>query len=155
MDVQVRALTTLDWSNLWPMLVAMGTSGAERDAEERFNASVSDPRWLLVGAAAAGSGLRGYAAVQDHGPQLRTGDVHRTARLHDLFVVEEARRHGTGRALMNHVVDWASSRVRYLEWQAHETRAAPFYERLGYRGERCPQPDYPTFEITFDAAGGH
>lgn len=27
---------------------------------------------------------------------------------------------------------------------------APFYERLGYRGEPCPQPEYPTFVIDFD-----
>lgn len=37
----------------------------------------------------------------------------------------------------------------HLEWQAHEQRSAPFYERLGYRGMPCPQPDYPTFVIDF------
>lgn len=47
------------------------------------------------------------------------------------------------------VVDWAGERVRWLEWQGHHERAAPFYERLGYRGQPCPQPDYPTFEIEF------
>ncbi|MDZ5445397.1 hypothetical protein U2F26_22145 [Micromonospora sp. 4G57] len=40
-------------------------------------------------------------------------------------------------------------RVRYLEWQAHRERAAPFYERLGHRGESCPQPEYPTFILDF------
>jgi hypothetical protein len=50
---------------------------------------------------------------------------------------------------MDAVVEWASPRVRHLQWQAHETRAAPFYERLGYRGSPCPQPDHPEFEITF------
>jgi hypothetical protein len=39
--------------------------------------------------------------------------------------------------------------VRYLQWQAHESRAAPFYQRLGYQGAPCPQPDYPEFEIDF------
>lgn len=70
--------------------------------------------------------------------------------MHDLFVVPQARRQGGGRALMQEAVTWAGGRVRYLEWQAHETRAAPFYERLGYHGEACPQPDYRTFELTFD-----
>jgi hypothetical protein len=49
------------------------------------------------------------------------------------------------------VTEWAAERVRYLEWQAHHERSAPFYERLGYSGQPCPQPDYPTFEIDFSA----
>ena len=50
---------------------------------------------------------------------------------------------------MTEVVTWAGERVRHLEWQAHESRSAPFYVRLGYRGEPCPQPEYPTFEVDF------
>ena len=50
---------------------------------------------------------------------------------------------------MEVVVQWASHRVRYLQWQAHESRSASFYERLGYRGDPCPQPEYSDFEITF------
>lgn len=52
-----------------------------------------------------------------------------------------------GRALLAAVSDWAAGRVRYLEWQAHRERAAPFYERLGHRGEACPQPEYPTYVL--------
>jgi GNAT superfamily N-acetyltransferase len=96
---------------------------------------------------AGGGELVGYAAVQDYGPTLRGGDDHRMARLHDLYVVPHRRRAGVGRALMAAVFDWAGPRVRYLEWQAHRDRAAPFYERLGYRGDPCPQPEYPTFEV--------
>jgi hypothetical protein len=40
----------------------------------------------------------------------------------------------------------------HLEWQAHETRSAPFYERLGFKCEPCPRPEYPTFEVAFGAA---
>jgi GNAT superfamily N-acetyltransferase len=56
---------------------------------------------------------------------------------------------GVGRALMAAVSQWAGQRVRYLEWQAHRERAASCYQRLGYRGDPCPQPDYPSFEIDF------
>lgn len=135
MDVEIRSLTEADWPQLWSFLVAMGTI-------------LEDPRWLLIGAASLDTILLGYAAGQDHGPHLRSGDVHRTARLHNLFVTPAARRPGVGRALMAQVALWAAGCARYLEWQAHGTRA-PFYERLGYRGEPCPQPDYPTFEIDF------
>ena len=47
------------------------------------------------------------------------------------------------------VESWASSRVAYLHWQAHHERSATFYEALGYRGDSCPQPDYPEFELVF------
>lgn len=150
MSVRVRDLTTADWPRLWPFLEAMGTFTTELEAQALFNRLLSDRCWMLLGAVIPDVGLVGYAAAQDYGPHLRSGDVHRTVRLHDMFVAEELRRRGTGRALMDEVVCWAGERARYLEWQAHETRAAPFYEKLGYRGEPCPQPDYPTFEITFD-----
>ncbi|WP_236647617.1 GNAT family N-acetyltransferase [Micromonospora sicca] len=93
--------------------------------------------------------LTGYAAAQDQGPHLRSGDAHRVARLHDRYVRPDRRRHGVGRALLAAVSDRAAGWVRYLEWQAHRERAAPFYERLGHRGEPCPQPEYPTFILDF------
>lgn len=110
---------------------------------------LGDQAWGLFGAEVEGN-LVGYAAVQDYGPHWRTGDHHRIARFHDLQVAPGQRRQGAGRALVEAVVAWAERRVRHLEWQAHHERAAGFYERLGYRGQPCPQPDYPTFEITFN-----
>lgn len=147
--MQTRGLRPDDFDELWPMLMAMGTSSPEPEARPRFVALMLDERWLLVGCSMDGTELVGYAAAQDYGPHLRNGDLHRTARLHDLFVLPGVRKQGVGRELMHAVTRWAESRVRYLEWQAHETRAAPFYERLGYAGEPCPQPDYPTFELDF------
>lgn len=140
-----------DWATLWPLLVAMGTpAGAdEGSAHDRFGAIADDPSWCVAGAAKGGSELLGYAAAQDFGEPLRSGADGRVARLHDLFVDPSARRTGLGAALMQFVVGWASERVRYLQWQAHEHDAAPFYERLGYVGAACPQPEYPEFEIVF------
>ncbi|WP_375425347.1 GNAT family N-acetyltransferase [uncultured Friedmanniella sp.] len=144
----VGPLVTAEWPALWPMLQAMGTGSEEPAARARFERLRRDPCWSLVGCH-AGDRLVGYAAAQDRGTHVRTGDEHRTARLHDLYVDPAVRRQGLGRSLMAAVVDWAGGRVRYLEWQAHETRSAPFYLRLGYRGDPCPQPEYPTFEIDF------
>lgn len=95
------------------------------------------------------SALVGYAAAQDYGPRLRASAAGRFGRLHDVYVTADRRRGGLGRSLMLAVESWASSRVAYLHWQAHHERSDPFYEALGYRGDPCPQPEYPEFEIAF------
>ena len=133
------------------MLRDMGVNDEHPDRQrDRCAGLMDDPRWVVLGAYVDGE-LTGYAAVQDYGPHLRAGDDHRVARLHDLYVRPDRRRAGVGRALMAAVSQWAGRRVRHLEWQAHGERAAPFYERLGYRGEACPQPEYPTFQVDFRA----
>ena len=152
MDVEVRPAVADDWPALWPLLVGMGVPASETEHEvrSRFVGLVTDPAWcVVVGAVGPADGAVGYAAAQDFGAPLRSGDAGRIARLHDLFVAPSARRKGVGAALVAEVTAWASTRVRYLQWQAHETSAAPFYERLGHVGQPCPQPDYPEFEIEF------
>ena len=145
---RVRPLLATDWPVLWPMLHEMGSDDDETTTCARFDSLLATDDWGLFAVESDGE-LVGYAAAQDFGPHLRGGDHHRVARLHDMFVLTDHRRLGAGRALMDAVVEWASNRVKYLEWQAHEERAAPFYRRLGYVGEPCPQPDYPTFEVSF------
>ncbi|MFG1829449.1 GNAT family N-acetyltransferase [Micromonospora chersina] len=146
-SITVRELTGADWPRLWPMLRDMGVGDEPAEVHrERFLLLLADPRWALLGAV-DDDGLTGYAAAQDHGPHLRSGDAHRTVRLHDLHVRPDRRRRGVGRALLAAVSEWAAGRARHLEWQAHRERAAPFYERLGHRGDPCPQPDYPTFLV--------
>jgi hypothetical protein len=69
----------------------------------------------------------GYVWVQDYGPHIRLG--HRKARLNDL---------------------WCEKRnVKWLEWQSSESALA-FYEKLGFKGERCPDPEHPFFEIEYE-----
>jgi GNAT superfamily N-acetyltransferase len=148
MTACVRQARSHDWPELWPLLVGMGARDGEESSRERFVRLTSNPFWLIVVASDEGR-LIGYAAAQDYGDHLRGGKEGRVARLHDVYVSPGRRSAGVGRQLMEAVVGWASSRVRFLHWQAHERRSAPFYERLGYRGEPCPQPDYPEFEIKF------
>ena len=89
----------------------------------------------------------GYAWVQDYGPHIRGGQ--RLARFHDLRVAEAFRLRGIGRRLFATARDWAHAHgVLWLQWQS-SPHAVGFYERLGLRGEPCPQPDYPEFEIEF------
>lgn len=94
MPIIVRDLRVPDWPHLWPMLRDMGVGGDPPEAHRlRFAALLADPCWALLGATDAG-GLAGYAAAQDHGPHLRSGDAHRTVRLHDLYVRADRRRDG-------------------------------------------------------------
>ena len=143
-----RCSTTTDWPHLWPMHQDMGTAEDERAARSTYEALIQDPRWRIVIAESSG-GPVGYAAVQDYGPRLRATIAGRFGRLHDVYVVEGSKRQGVGRSLMQAVESWASGRVSYLHWQAHHERSAPFYERLGYRGDPRPQPDYPGFEVAY------
>ncbi|MFF0339452.1 GNAT family N-acetyltransferase [Kribbella sp. NPDC004875] len=145
--MSVRELTLGDWEQFWPLVKGFGTEFGEPESREYFEELVADPRWVALGYDDGGE-LIGYAAVQDYGTHLRAGRRHH-GRLHDLYVLPGRRRTGVGRALMAAVAEWASGRVRHLEWQAHHERSAPFYEALGHRGVPCPQPEYPTFEIEF------
>ena len=143
-----RCSTSADWPHLWPMLQDMGTVEDEQAARTTYEALLHDPRWLIVVAESIGEPV-GYAAVQDYGPRLRATTAGRFGRLHDVYVVAGSKRQGVRRSLMQAVESWASGRVSYLHCQAHHERSAPFYERLGYRGDPCPQPDYPGFEVAY------
>lgn len=74
------------------MLTAMGTPDSERSTMSTFSSLIDDEPWVLLGCVTPDARLVGYAAAQYYGPHLRNGQLHRTARLHDLFVVERDRR---------------------------------------------------------------
>ena len=144
MSTAIRTAQISDYDDLRPLI---NPRDPEPRARDLFADLLSDERWAIIAAYKDNRAI-GYAAAQDYGPHLRHGDFHRTVRLHDLIVTESERRQGVGTELLDAAIDWARSRAaRYVEWQAHETRAAPFYVRLGYTGVACPQPDYPTFEV--------
>lgn len=147
--VNVRSLKPRDFTETLPLLLEMKYVHDEGEVPEaRFSEFCSSELHGLLGAELGGV-LVGYASLQDYGPHLRSGNKHRIVRMHDLFVLEPYRRQGVARALLEGVKDWCRARpVRYLEWQAGE-KATGFYERLGYKGEPCPQPEFPSFEIDF------
>lgn len=144
MDAAIRPAQAVDYDDLRPLI---DPRDPEPQARELFVQLLGDERWAII-AAYKNDRAIGYAAAQDYGPHLRHGDFHRAVRLHDLIIAEPERRQGVGTRLLHAAIDWARDRgARYIEWQAHETRAAPFYTKLGYTGVACPQPDYPTFEV--------
>jgi GNAT superfamily N-acetyltransferase len=124
----------------------MGHLDSEPAAKSRFEQLLQHPDQYLP-VALLDTTIVGYAWVQNYGAHLRSGSS--TARLHDLFVLSNYRKLSIGTILFQSVKTWAAqSKIRYLEWQASQA-ALGFYERLGYQGDPCPQPDYPFFEIDF------
>ncbi|EFH87927.1 GNAT family N-acetyltransferase [Ktedonobacter racemifer] len=143
-EPHVRHAQPEDWQHILPLLKRKIDS--EQEVKRRFEDFIRrSDHYLPV--AFIDARLVGYGWVQNYGAHLRAG--FQTARLHDLFVHPEYQKQGVGAALFNSCKEWAQQTgVRYLEWQANQSSLG-FYQRLGYIGDPCPQPDYPFFEIDF------
>ncbi|PNY81842.1 GNAT family N-acetyltransferase [Deinococcus koreensis] len=151
-SLTIRPLTAADLSQTLPMLLDMGFVEDERALEARFPLLCAHPDWVLLGAF-DGDTLLGYAAAQDYGPHLRSGDSHRTAKLHDLYTAPPSRRRGVGRALMTAMEAWARARgLRSLFWYANLREATPAYMGMGYAPGEEVQEGYRFFEIDFGEA---
>ena len=121
------------------------------DFHSRFASVVSDATWCVAVAHSHGR-LLGYGLAQDFGPGLRA--TFTTGRVHDLFVDPDARRTGTGKALMDFIFGWARARPQpmVLDWQASPTAVA-FYEALGFAADRVGDfPDCPGFTLDLRTA---
>ena len=148
----VRSLITTDFLQVRPMLHNMRFVGNETALEQRFPAFCTHPDWALLGAF-EGDTLLGYAAAQDYGPHLRSGNSHRTAKLHDLYTLPEYRRTGVGRTLMQSMEAWGKARgLRYLFWYANLREATPAYIGMGYTAGEEVQEGFRFFEIDYGEA---
>ncbi|GGJ80426.1 GNAT family N-acetyltransferase [Deinococcus aquiradiocola] len=152
MTVHVRPLTPADADQACPMLLDMGFVKDEAALPERFAAFCGRPDWGLLGAF-EGPRLLGYSALQEFGPHLRSGDTHRTAKLHDLYTAPTVRRRGVGRTLMRAAEAWAGTRgLRYVFWYANLREATPAYVAMGYTPGEEVQEGFRFFEIDFGEA---
>lgn len=145
-SIIIKQVEEHDISSIWPIIESNSDNDRELFFQRVRNKMVLDDHYIPV---AIMDGLvAGYAWVHDYGPHIRVG--HRTARLNDLFVSINHRRQGVGKELFLSVKSWCARRnVKWLQWQSSE-KAIAFYEKLGYKGERCPDPDHPFFEIEFE-----
>ena len=134
------------------MFYAMGFVDDETALAARFPTFCTHPDWALLGAF-EGETLLGYAAAQDYGTDLRSGDSQRTAKLHDLYTHPDHRRKGVGRALMLGMEAWAKGcGLRYLFWYANLREATPAYVGMGYTPSEEVQEGYRFFEIDYGEA---
>lgn len=152
--MRVRPARPDDFPQLRPMLLDMGFVEDEAALAARFPDFCHDPAHLIL-VAEEGGKLLGYAAVQDYGPHLRSGDSHRTAKLDDLYTLPSARRRGVARALMRAVTDWAQGgRIRYMFWYANQREAGQAYRAMGYTPAPSGQEGFDFYEIDLgDPAG--
>ena len=152
MSFTIRPLRPADFPQALPMLLDMGFVDDETALKERFPGFCTQPDWALLGAF-ENETLLGYAAAQDYGSDLRSGDTHRTAKLDDLYTLPEHRRRGVGRSLMTGMEAWAQARgLRYLFWYANLREATPAYVGMGYAAGEEVQEGYRFFEIDFGKA---
>ena len=152
MPPTVRPLIATDFLQARPMLLDMRFVDDETALEQRFPAFCTHPDWAVLGAFEEGT-LLGYAAAQDYGPHIRSGNSHLTAKLHDLYTVPEHRRKGVGRALMRSMEAWGKARgLRYLFWYANLREATPAYIGMGYTAGEEVQEGFRFFEIDYGEA---
>lgn len=144
-SVQIRPAQESDFEALVPLLKGFATT-RENGLQERFLQVLSNPNMVFL-VARLEEKILGYALAQGYGARLRSGEE--SVRLHDLMVATDARKSGVGKALFFEVQNWTKARgARYLEWQS-SSQGVGFYQKLGFKGEACPQPEYPFFEIDF------
>ena len=118
---------------------------AVRRLRERWNAeSAAPPAWADVSweanrqeveRALAANAL--FVAEEDGEPVafVTAWLEDHVARIGDLYVAEEGRRHGTGRALIDAVTENLRARGATHLFVNANVDAMPFYERLGFREE--------------------
>ena len=148
----MHPLIATDFPQARPMLYDMRFVDDETALEQRFPAFYTYPDWALLGAF-EGDTLLGYAAAQDYGPHLRSGNSHRTAKLHDLYTLPEHRYTGVGRALMQSMEAWGKARsLRYLFRYASLREATPAYIGMGYTVGEEVQEGCRFFEIDYGEA---
>lgn len=121
------------------------------DFASRYASMISDASWC-VGVAYSNGRLLGYGLAQDFGAGLRA--TFTTGRVHDLFVDPDARRTGTGTALMDFIFGWARARHQpmILDWQASPSAVA-FYQALGFAADHVGDfADCPGFTLDLRTA---
>lgn len=88
-----------------------------------------------------------HVVVYDQGEAIGTGriDFGRGGKVGRVAVLAEARRRGAGRMIMSELESIARTGGIRLVWCHAQTRAVPFYRKLGYyvEGEEFIEADIP------------
>lgn len=100
----------------------------DRDAFARSFAAMLGAPDVVLFVADEGRALVGYAMAVEFGTLFANGSV---VQIEELFVEETKSGAGTGRMLVEAVLEWARSRAA-VEVTVPTRRAGAYYERLGF-----------------------
>ena len=127
--MEIRQARAADAGAVFAMLEQFAMSyEPERSAfTASFTAMIDSQDVVLLVADDRGT-LVGYAMAVEFGTLFANGSV---VQIEELFVEEAKRGAGTGRAMIEAIVRWASSRGA-AEVTVPTRRAGAYYERLGF-----------------------
>lgn len=133
---QVEIEDTHNLAELFDLYRQFYKKPSDLDGATRFlHARIDKNESVIFVAQAATGKLYGFTQLY---PSFTSLGMERSWILNDLYVVENARRLGIGRLLMNAAHDFAYSsgaRSISLETQVENTGAQALYESLGYEAE--------------------
>ncbi len=128
--MEIRPAEAGDADAVFAMLERFAMSyDPDRDAfGQSFTAMLGAPDVALL-VADEGEALAGYVMAVEFGTLFANGNV---VQIEELFVEETKRGAGTGRELVEAVLEWARARSA-VEVTVPTRRAGAYYERLGFQ----------------------
>ncbi len=149
MSFTVRPLVPTDSEQVCPMLIDMGFVEDGSALAEHCPDFCTRPDYALPGAL-EGEPLLGYAGLHDYGPHLHSGNIHRTAKLDDLYTAPQHWRRGVARGLMRAAEACGRARgLRYIFRYANLREATPAYVGMGHSAGEEVQEGFRFFETDF------
>lgn len=126
----IRKARSDDEEAIWPLARALATSSTPTQGgfHRAFHAILQDRRSAVL-VAADDDRILGYVHVLSHPAFHADGNI---AWIEELFVDEEHRGTGIGRALMRAAERWARAEVQASYMALATRRAAAFYQAIGY-----------------------
>ena len=127
--MEIRRAQAADADAVFAMLQRFAMSyEPDRSAFARSFAAMIDSQDVALLVVDDGGTLGGYAMAFEFATLFANG---RVVQIEELFMEEAGRGAGTGRALVQAVVDWARTRDA-VEVTVPTRRAGAYYERLGF-----------------------
>jgi len=147
MDFKIREAVPTDWVHISSLLIERDLPLDSLEAAYQRYLHKLDSALECVLVAVVGGQQIGFAMAHQWDEYLMSG--RKQMRFSTLEVLPEYRQRGVGRALFEGIITWAKQcDATWLEWYASPSAIA-FYERLGFKGDPCPQPESPYYEIDF------
>lgn len=146
--IAVRPALETDWEQVYPFLLERDKPLDSLEAAfARYQRKLASP-WQCVLVAETEAQIVGLAMAHVWDEYVMSG--RKQVRFSTLYIVEDCRKQGVGKALFEDIKAWSESNgATWLEGYASSS-AVEFYERLGYRGTSNPDPEHPFYEIIFE-----